>query len=71
MDRYEIRIKGQLPKDWSDWFHSFTIAHPDPNQQISILVGNVRDQAELRALLERIWDLNLILISLQQQSNLS
>jgi len=60
---YQIRVQGRLEARWSDWFNDFTITG-DGNQ--TILTGPVVDQAALRGLLNKIWDLNLILISLER-----
>jgi hypothetical protein len=60
---YQIRVQGQLETRWSDWFNDFTIMC-DGEQ--TVLTGQVTDQAALRGLLNKIWDLNLILISLDR-----
>lgn len=60
---YQIRVQGRLEERWSDWFDNFTILG-DGNQ--TILTGPVADQAALRGLLNKIWDLNLTLISLER-----
>ena len=60
---YQIRVQGQLEERWSDWFNNFTILG-DGDQ--TILSGPVTDQTALRGLLNKIWDLNLTLISLER-----
>ena len=60
---YQIRVQGRLESRWSDWFNNFTILG-DGDQ--TVLTGPVGDQAELRGLLNKIWDLNLTLISLSR-----
>jgi len=62
MQQVEIRVKGQIDRDWSDWFDGLTITYPPRGE--SILTGPVRDQAALRGLLNRMADLGLELISL-------
>ena len=58
---YQIRIEGEMDAQWSDWFSGLTIsALPDDE---TLLSGPVADQVALRGILERIWDLNLVLIS--------
>ncbi len=59
----EIRIRGQIDRDWSDWLHGMSVAHVAGGE--TVLAGQVRDQAALRGLLSRIADLNLPLVSLQ------
>ncbi len=58
---YEIKIRGHLDPKWSDWFDGLTLAHLEGN--VTLLSGQLPDQAALYGLLERIRDLNLILIS--------
>jgi hypothetical protein len=58
--RYQIQVRGKLDASWSDWFSGMTITS---ESGITTLTGPVADQAALRGLLSKIWDLNLILIS--------
>jgi hypothetical protein len=60
---YEIRLQGSLHKNWSDWLGGMVISHDDDN---TTLRGKVLDQAALRGILSRIWDLNLTVISVNQ-----
>ena len=62
MERIEIRVKGQLDRNWSDWFGSLDIAHTMQGE--TVLAGYIRDQAELRGMLFRLTDLGLALVSL-------
>ena len=62
---YEIKILGVLDEKWSQWFAGLQITsekHDDHNS-ITNLVGVVPDQANLRGILNKIWDLNLTIIS--------
>ena len=61
MKQVEIRIKGKVDKDWSDWFSSLNIAHTPYGE--TVLLGPIRDQAELRGVLCRLTDLGLELVS--------
>ncbi|MGD1118428.1 MAG: hypothetical protein ABR886_02965 [Dehalococcoidales bacterium] len=61
MQQVEIRVRGQINRDWSTWFGGLTITHTPQGE--TILNGSVRDQAELRGLLSRLADLGLELIS--------
>lgn len=61
MQQVEIRIKGEIDKGWSHWFGGFNITHNPQGE--SILVGLVRDQAQLRGILSKLADLGLELIS--------
>ncbi|MFN2218839.1 MAG: hypothetical protein ACK2UA_09550 [Anaerolineae bacterium] len=57
---YRIQIEGQLDKDWSAWFDGLAIA---VEGNVSTLTAADLDQAALRGILCRLWDLNLVLIS--------
>lgn len=63
MQQVEIRIKGEIDEGWSDWFGGFNITHNPQGE--SILVGLVRDQAELRGMLSKLADLGLDLVSVK------
>ena len=62
---YRIVVQGRLDKNWSDWFNGMIIMVEDENAQspITTLTGVVADQAALRGILTKIWDLGLTLIS--------
>jgi len=57
---YQIRVKGNLDRKWSDWFDGFTIS-PQADDETS-LTGPVDDQAALHGLLAKIRDLGLPLL---------
>lgn len=61
LDRYEIRLQGQLDGSWSDWFEGFTLT--TGNGGTTTLTGAVVDQAALHGLLRRVGDLGVTLIS--------
>ncbi len=66
MERIEIRVKGQLDRNWADWFGGLAIAHTMQGE--TVLTGTIRDQAELRGVLIRLTDLGLALVSLDTSS---
>lgn len=59
--RYEIKLQGHLDESWSAWFENLSITYPD--EHMTLLSGQLQDQAQLHAILIRIRDLNLILLS--------
>jgi hypothetical protein len=59
---YEIRVKGHLPQDWSDWFSGLKVENLENGQ--GVLAGQLPDQAALLGVLNRIHALNLTLLSL-------
>ncbi len=61
---YQIRIKGQLDRQWTDWFAGLTIT-PEANGD-TLLTGPVIDQAALHGLLRRVRDLGLPLLSVMR-----
>ncbi len=61
---YEIRVEGELPIDWSNWFEGLSITRGEPGE--SILSGTLADQAALHGVLAKIRDLNLKLISVSR-----
>ena len=58
---YQIRIKGHLGHQWTDWFEGLTITLADNGD--TLLTGPVVDQAALHGLLKRVRDLGMPLLS--------
>jgi hypothetical protein len=58
---YQIRIKGHLSSQWSDWFEGLTITLEDNGD--TLLTGPVVDQAALHGLLKKVRDLGMPLVS--------
>ena len=65
MLQVEIRVKGHMDQDWSEWFEGLSVVHTPEGD--SVLTGLVRDQAMLRALLNRLANLGLNLVSVNTQ----
>ena len=65
---YQITIEGKIDANWSDWLSGMRlVSQKEANgMQVTILSGEIVDQAALRGLLNRLWDLNLVLRSVQQ-----
>jgi hypothetical protein len=58
---YEIRIKGHLGSNWTDWFEGMTITLEEDGD--TLITGLVDDQAALHGLLKKVRDLGLPLVS--------
>ena len=58
---YQIRLKGHLGSEWTDWFEGLTITLEEDGD--TILTGPVIDQAALHGLLKKVRDLGLPLVS--------
>lgn len=61
---YEIRIKGHLDSQWTDWFEGLTIMLEEDGN--TLLSGPVADQAALHGLLKKVRDLGMPLVSVIQ-----
>jgi hypothetical protein len=57
---YQIRIKGHLGCEWTDWFEGLTITLEDNGE--TLLTGPVIDQAVLYGLLRKVRDLGMPLL---------
>ena len=66
--RYRIKVQGMLDEGWSDWFSGMTVTFGGAGDDAptTTLTGMVADQAALRGILSRLWDLNLTLISVDR-----
>jgi hypothetical protein len=60
---YEIKIEGTLEQAWSGWFGNLRIEYEQGDRPVTVLTGEVTDQAALHGILDRIRDLNLALVS--------
>jgi hypothetical protein len=58
---YQIRIKGHLGSQWTDWFEGLTITLEEDGT--TLLSGPVVDQAALHGLLRKVRDLGMPLLS--------
>ena len=61
---YQIRIKGYLGKQWTDWFEGLTITLEENGD--TLLTGPVVDQPALHGLLKKVNDLGIPLLSVNR-----
>jgi hypothetical protein len=61
---YEIRVKGQLDESWSDWLEGLEVKLLDNGEMI--LSGHIGDQAALMGVLNKVYGLNLALLSVSK-----
>lgn len=63
---YRIKVRGALDERWLDWFDGLMVAiesdNAGENLPVTTITGRI-DQATLRGILNKVWDLNLALIS--------
>lgn len=70
---YQITVAGKLDRQWCDWFGDMAVSvgqAPD-GTLVTTLSGVAADQATLRGILNKIWDLNLTLISVIRISEIA
>jgi hypothetical protein len=65
---YQIIVKGELDQRWSGWLGNVNMISKklDDNSIHTVITVNVPDQPALFGILDRIRDLNIILISVQE-----
>ena len=61
---FEIRVKGHLNNQWSDWLEGLEMELCDNGEMT--LTGNLVDQAALLGVLNKLNRLNLTLLSVTQ-----
>ena len=61
--QYEIRLKGHLDGSWADWLGGMSLTHESDGTTV---VGLVADQAALHGLLQKLRDIGVTLISVNE-----
>ena len=64
-ERYEIRVRGVLDRQWSAWFEGLEVTGDEERGQ-TVIAGPVADQAALHGLLAKVRDLGLPLVSVRR-----
>jgi len=62
--RYEIRLEGRLPRNWTDWIDEFACTLGAKGE--TVLTGSVPDQSALVGLLTAICHMNLTVVSVKR-----
>ena len=57
---YQIRLKGHLGREWTDWFGGLSITLEENGD--TLLTGPVVDQAALHGVLRKVRDLGMTLL---------
>ena len=65
--RYEIRLKGHLDRPWADRLGGMSLTHA--SNGTTVLAGPVADQAALHGLLQRLRDLGVTLLSINEATD--
>lgn len=65
---YSITVGGILDPQWAAWFAPMTLTtRVDPTgTPVSTLQGAINDQAALRGIVNRLWNLNLTVLELRR-----
>jgi hypothetical protein len=58
---FEIRVKGHLDDSWSEWLEGLEVTLLENGEMI--LFGHIGDQAALMGILNKLYGLNLALLS--------
>ena len=61
---FEIHVKGQLDESWSDWLEGMEVKLIDNGEMV--LLGPIGDQAALMGVLNKLYGLNLVLLSVSE-----
>ena len=65
MQQVEIRIKGRINEEWSEWLGGLTVSHS--SSEGTVLTGRVLDQAALYGIISRLRDLGLQLSAVRSE----
>ena len=60
--RYRITLRGRLSERFASTFDGMAL---EPGSDLTVLVGDVRDQAHLYGLLDRLRDFGIELIAVE------
>ena len=61
---FKIHVRGQLDESWSDWLEGLDVTLLENGEMI--LTGHIVDQAALMGTLNKLYGLNLTLLSVNE-----
>jgi hypothetical protein len=64
---FEIHVKGHLDESWSDWLEGLDVTLLENGEMI--LTGHIGDQAALMGILNKLYGLNLAILSVNEIKN--
>ena len=64
---YQIRIQGQIDESWSEWLGGLAITSQSNGE--TLLTGSIVDQAALHGILDKLYAMNLTILSVVQVRN--
>jgi hypothetical protein len=64
---YQIRIRGRIDESWSEWLGGLAIT-PQPDEE-TLLEGPIVDQAALHGILDKLYAMNLTILSVVHVKN--
>lgn len=67
---YRIVVDGKIPTNWADRLSGMSVVSEDEggSSSTSLLQGTIKDQAELNGILETLYRLQVIIISVERQN---
>lgn len=61
---YIIKIRGHLKQKWAEWLNGMVVKIENLTpENITAITVRIPDQSALRGILNKLWDLNLTLLS--------
>jgi len=67
MNQVEIRVKGHIDPQWSEWLEGLAISHEE--EGLTILMGPLVDQPTLYGILTKLRDMGLSLTYVMIEEN--
>ena len=67
---YRIVVEGEVNNSWFEWLENVDLEGEEQVEgcPVTVLTGRIPDQAALRGLLNRMWDLNLKIIAFDRST---